>query len=160
MNEPDIEPEKQSPKEQGRVPKELLLKLIAGLVFAYGLDLVVAGAVVTLWSAPESEQRAQAFLAGHCIALIVGLTWIVGGVFSMNRSPTVVMASTMVLSPVRYVGGVLALVGFAGYFKEQALITILGLSFVFTQIFNHVLQSIVGYISSECRAPERDSASS
>ena len=125
------------------VPQEVLRRVTYGVILAYGLDLTFAGLLLSFWSAAGEDFSAIAFLAGHGLALAVGLSWIVGTILSANRSINAKMASTLVLTPLRYFGGIMILVGFAAYLEETKLIGILAFSFMFTQIFNHLLQGFI-----------------
>lgn len=136
------------------VPPEVLHRIIYGVVLAYGLDLTCVGLLLSMWSFIGHDFTVIAFLAGHGLALFVGLSWIVGTLYSANRSVNTKIATTLVLSPFRYVGGILILVGVAAYLDDSSLIGVLAFSFMFSQIFNHLLQGFVTLaLKAETKAP-------
>lgn len=136
-----------------RVPRELLRRIVYGVILAYGVDLTLVGLLLSAWSFIGHDFSVIAIMAGHGLALMVGLSWIVGTLFSANSSVNTKMATTLVLSPLRYIGGILFLVGFAAYLDEPSLIATLGFSFMFSQIFNHLLQ---GFVTLALKAEAKD----
>jgi drug/metabolite transporter (DMT)-like permease len=151
MTQPDEAARHSSDAPPTIVPPTVIKRLILGLTMAYGLDFIVAGLIIVGWSTAGQQTSAIAFAAGHGLALLIGMSWVMGTVFSTNRSPTAVMASTMLLVPLRYVGGIITLVALAAYFDDAALTVVMVFSFLFTQIFNHILHSITCFVSSEYR---------
>ncbi|MDF1665865.1 MAG: hypothetical protein P1V97_29180, partial [Planctomycetota bacterium] len=137
-------------------PPELLRRIIYRVTLAYGLDLTFVGVILSMWSFIGHDFTVIAVLAGHGLALFVGLSWIVGTLYSANRSVNTKIAATMVLTPFRYVGGIFILVGFAAYLEESALIGVLAFSFMISQIFNHLLQ---GYVTLALKAKAKEQSS-
>lgn len=133
------------------VPIGTLRRLRAAAVIVYGLDLALIGALVSGLAFSGRESLALAIAAGHGVALIIGASWVWGSLMAANTTVSRLFASTMLLSPLRYAFGALALVGIGSALPSQTDTAAMLCAFALTQVPNHVLHAVISKYLSDAR---------
>jgi len=124
-----------------RVDPARLRRLFLGVILAYGALGLLGLAGMALATKTGRGIEALAGGAGLAVGVMVGLSWVLGALLGSNQSRRVYMGVTLGLSPLRYLGALGALFGLAAHFDDPDMTALLVLSFVATQIVNHIIEA-------------------
>lgn len=156
---PGVDPEarkKALNKAPPPVPRGHLVKLWQRVILATGLDLTLVGLLVTGLVLTGSGGAVVPVLAGHGIAFLIGLSWVLGTLWSANRPPSQVLGSTVLLTPIRYIAGIAALLFVTAQLNDSAKNVPLIFSFIVTLVAWHMIEAMVTISLNQARpAPEQ-----
>jgi len=109
----------------------------------YGGPTVAVGAALSLEGALTRPELPTALALGHLLGLVIGGSWVFGALYGANRSFNHTLGATLLLSPIRYIGGIVAILSAQLWLGDARLVGTLVLTFMLTQVCNHVLQTYV-----------------